>query len=198
MNFTSYLNGTSFASPHTAGEAGLILARYDDNMQDEEIGKFLTMICKDLQTEGFDTYTGHGIPILTNCQKYMTMSIGKTEALVDGVPTTLIAAPELVENRTFVPLRVISENMGYTVNWDKNADNSINVYITGTDFNLKLTTGSRLYYLNGSKLYFDVAPYIKNGSTMLPFRVIAELLGFKVDWLPDEKKVMMMKVVQTR
>jgi hypothetical protein len=198
MNFTSYLNGTSFASPHTAGESGLIIARYDDDMRDEELGKFITMICKDLGDAGFEKWNGNGIPILTNCQKYMTMSIGKTTALMDGVPTTLDAAPELKENRTFVPVRVISETLGFTLTWDKNVDNSLNVYITGNNLTIKLTTGIRTYFVNGTKYFFEVAPYIKNGRTMLPFRALAELLGFKVDWLPDEKKVMMMKVVQTR
>ena len=198
MNFTGYLNGTSFASPYTAGEAGLIAARYDEDMTDEEFGKFMVMISKDLGDAGFEKWNGNGIPILTNCQKYMTMSIGRTGALIDGIPKILDAAPELTENRTFVPVRVISETLGFTVTWDKNADNSINVYITGSDLSVKLTTGSRLYFVNGTKCFFEVAPYIKNGRTMLPFRALAELLGFKVDWLPDERKVMMMKVAQTR
>ncbi|HPD00060.1 MAG TPA: copper amine oxidase N-terminal domain-containing protein [Acetivibrio sp.] len=36
--------------------------------------------------------------------------------------------------------------------------------------------------LNGTKLEFDVKPYIKNGRTMVPFRGIFEALGVEVSW----------------
>jgi hypothetical protein len=37
-------------------------------------------------------------------------------------------------------------------------------------------------YLNGSKLQFDVEPYIKDGRTMVPFRKIFESLGVDISW----------------
>ncbi|HOQ37009.1 MAG TPA: copper amine oxidase N-terminal domain-containing protein [Acetivibrio sp.] len=37
-------------------------------------------------------------------------------------------------------------------------------------------------FLNGTKLEFDVNPYIKNGRTMVPFRGIFEALGVEVSW----------------
>ena len=36
--------------------------------------------------------------------------------------------------------------------------------------------------LNGKKLQFDVAPYIRNGRTMVPMRAIFEALGAEVSW----------------
>ena len=38
--------------------------------------------------------------------------------------------------------------------------------------------------INGieSEVKMDVAPFIKDGRTMLPLRFIAEALGFKVEW----------------
>ncbi len=44
--------------------------------------------------------------------------IGKTTALVDGSKATLDVAPEIINGRTYLPLRFISENLGATVNWD--------------------------------------------------------------------------------
>lgn len=37
-------------------------------------------------------------------------------------------------------------------------------------------------FLNGTKLAFDVKPYIKNGRTMVPFRKIFESLGVDISW----------------
>jgi len=44
--------------------------------------------------------------------------IGKTTALVDGSKTTLDVAPIIINGRTYLPLRFISENLGASVNWD--------------------------------------------------------------------------------
>jgi len=37
-------------------------------------------------------------------------------------------------------------------------------------------------FLNGVEIEFDVAPYIKNGRTMVPFRAIFEALGVEISW----------------
>lgn len=193
MNFMSYLNGTSFASPYTAGEGSLITARYDDDMTDEELFKFFVMICKDLEKTGWDNNTGHGVPILTNCKFYMTMSIGNTNMLIDGVPTTGVA-PELIEGITFVPVRIISESLGFKCSYDTNEDKTLKIKVTDGKTTIEMNTESRIYFVNGTQNYFDVAPYIKSGRTMLPFRDIAELFGCKIGWLPEQKKIMLMKV----
>ena len=195
MNFVSYLNGTSFASPYTGGEASLIAARYDDDMTDEEIFKFLVMICKDLEKTGLDENTGWGVPILTNCNFYMTMSIGNKDMLINGVKKTTDVAPELVDGYTFVPTRIISESLGYSCSYVTNEDKTLKVTITNGITTIILNTDSRIYFVNNVQNYFDVAPYIKNGRTMLPLRTIVELFGVKVEWLPDEKKIMIMKCV---
>lgn len=37
-------------------------------------------------------------------------------------------------------------------------------------------------FVNGQEIYSDVAPFIKDGRTMVPLRVISEALGADVDW----------------
>ena len=44
--------------------------------------------------------------------------IGKTTALVDGSKVTLDVAPEIINGRTYLPLRFISESLGMVVDWD--------------------------------------------------------------------------------
>ena len=44
--------------------------------------------------------------------------IGKTTAIVDGSKATLDVAPEIINGRTYLPLRFVSENLGCTVEWD--------------------------------------------------------------------------------
>ena len=48
----------------------------------------------------------------------MVLTIGRTTALVDGNKVSLDVAPTIINGRTYLPLRFISENLGASVNWD--------------------------------------------------------------------------------
>ena len=43
--------------------------------------------------------------------------------------------------------------------------------------------------VHGNNVETDVAPFIENGRTLVPVRVISETLGFKVQWIAEEEKV---------
>lgn len=49
-------------------------------------------------------------------------------------------------------------------------------------------TGVKLY-VNGTEPNFEVAPFIKEGNTLVPFRAIAEALKAEVSWNGDERSV---------
>ena len=44
-------------------------------------------------------------------------------------------------------------------------------------------------YVNGSRVYPDSDPVIKNDRTLVPIRVVAEALGYKVYWVASERAV---------
>ncbi|MGC8721513.1 MAG: stalk domain-containing protein [Caldisericaceae bacterium] len=48
----------------------------------------------------------------------MILWIGKTTALVDGSKAPLDVAPQIINGRTYIPLRFVSEHLGASVNWD--------------------------------------------------------------------------------
>lgn len=47
---------------------------------------------------------------------------------------------------------------------------------------IKLTVGSTMANVNGATAALDVAPYVKAGRTMVPFRFLSEQLGAYVEW----------------
>lgn len=51
-------------------------------------------------------------------QKLIELWIGKDAAVVDGTLRRLDVAPEIIDGRTVLPLRFVSENLGLKVNWD--------------------------------------------------------------------------------
>ncbi len=50
----------------------------------------------------------------------VNMQIGNKTAYVDGVPVSLDVPPQIINGRTLVPIRFVSENLGAEVGWDSN------------------------------------------------------------------------------
>ncbi|RUS46927.1 copper amine oxidase N-terminal domain-containing protein [Cohnella sp. AR92] len=96
---------------------------------------------------------------------------------IDGVAIKSDVKAEFKNNRTMVPLRIISENLGAKVNWA----NSV-VTIAKGKLTLTLQPGSATAVKNGVKLPLDVKPYIKNNRVMVPLRFIAETFGSTVNY----------------
>jgi hypothetical protein len=78
-------------------------------------------------------------------------------------------------------LRAISEALGATV--DYIADTQGITVVLGTN-TIGLQIGNTSAVVNGTVMTLDAPPYIKNGRTMVPLRVIAEGLGATVEWDP--------------
>lgn len=88
-------------------------------------------------------------------------------------------------NRTMVPLRVVSENMGFKVDW-KGETQEITMTNSGLGRNLNLQIGNTKASLNGKEINIDqtgiIAPIIRGNRTYVPLRFIAENMGYKVDY----------------
>ena len=99
-------------------------------------------------------------------------------------------APEIVNERTFVPLRAIAEDLGTEVGWDGDTQT---ISLTSGDTITYLTIGSldtKTIKNNNTTIgAVDAAPYIKDERTMVPVRFIAETFGMDVDWDGNTRSV---------
>ncbi len=92
----------------------------------------------------------------------------------------LEAAPFVNENdRTMVPVRVISETFGAEVGWD---DPTQTVTVTSGETVLKLVIGSNTAILNGNEVAMDSVPTLVNARTFVPLRFIGEALGYNINY----------------
>ncbi|KMY48675.1 copper amine oxidase N-terminal domain-containing protein [Peribacillus loiseleuriae] len=96
---------------------------------------------------------------------------------MDGVVIASDVNPEIRINRTMVPLRVISENLGAKVNWSDSE-----VTLTKNDMQVILKINSHSVVKNGKTVLLDVKPYIKNNRTFVPMRFLAETFGCNVNY----------------
>lgn len=93
--------------------------------------------------------------------------------------TNNLGYPEIVNDRTMVPLRIISEDMGYSVDWNEVARK---VTITDKDKRVEISIGDSISYVNGQKKNLDSAAYIKGDRTYVPLRFISESFGARVGY----------------
>lgn len=108
-----------------------------------------------------------------------TVNIGNTNISID-------ATPVIIDGRTLIPVRGMSEAMGGAVDWN---DDTKTVTITLGSNKIEMTVDSKTAYFNNKAQTLDVAPTILNGRTMLPARFIAESFGFDVAWDSDTKTI---------
>ncbi len=93
----------------------------------------------------------------------------------------------LVRNGTvLIPLRSMFEQMGATVSYDP-VSKTADVSKEGAD--VKVTVGQPEVVINGESRPLDVAPIVYKGQVLVPIRVISEGMGAFVQWVPDQRVV---------
>lgn len=114
----------------------------------------------------------------------VVLNIGSYNYSVNGVYKTTDTKPVIMNNRTFVPFRLLAETLGgCEVKYDQTTKT-----VTATDgtTNIVMTVGSKEYTVNGVKKTMDVAPFANSDyRTMVPLRVLAESFGCTVEPVKD-------------
>jgi hypothetical protein len=100
-----------------------------------------------------------------------------SKIVIDGTTIVSDVAPETKNNRTMVPLRVISENLGVQVDWS----NSI-VTLTKDKLTVTLTIKNKNAVIDGTEVKLDAKPYLKNNRVYVPLRFISETFNSKIDY----------------
>jgi len=119
----------------------------------------------------------------------IVLTIGSVVAMVNGEPVVNDVAPIIKGERTFLPIRLIAEELGATVTWNE-ADQSVT--IVKDDMAIVIYIGQAFALVNGSPVALDEPAFIVNGRTYLPLRFIAENLGAEVIWDGQARTVTIM------
>ena len=98
--------------------------------------------------------------------------------------------PEIVNDRTFVPLRAIVEGFGAEVDWDGETQ-SISITRDGIVNHLQISSADVSTETDGtvSAAVLDAPPYIKDERTMVPLRYISEGFGLLVEWNGEDRVI---------
>lgn len=111
--------------------------------------------------------------------KTIVLQIGSTAVIVDDQAIINDVAPVIRNDRTLVPIRVITEALGGQVAWNE-AAKEVTLTVNGKE--IKMTIGKVLEK-------YGVAPIIIGGRTFVPVRFVADELGAVTTWDDATKTV---------
>ncbi|HZK17871.1 MAG TPA: stalk domain-containing protein [Clostridia bacterium] len=108
---------------------------------------------------------------------------GDINLVIDGQNIESPLPPMIVNGRTLVPIRLVTETMGADVGWD---GDTRTVTVTKGNRSVKLWIDNKLVDYSGKGLNYgvsDVAPQIfGEGTTFVPIRLVSNALGVSVGW----------------
>lgn len=113
----------------------------------------------------------------------IVLKIGSCNVNVDDATVSSDAAPVIVDGSTMVPLRIITETLGGTADWD-GTNRTVTLHIDGKTLTMtidKIIPG------------FDVTPVIIHDRTYVPIRYVAEALGATVQWAAETQQIIIEK-----
>lgn len=201
--FLHNTGGTGLKGSISSNQEWLLLGR---NQYDDDTEKIVcTLDARSLKAgtyKGAITFTGNDqqviVPVNLHCIVWITLQIGSTTIEVNKVEETIMAAPYLFENRTYLPVRKLVESLpilhylkNAELKWD---DQQRKVTILVGEKTIELWVDNPIAKINGQSIQMDptnthIAPQIKEGRTFLPLRFIAENLGYKVEWIPSAQTI---------
>jgi len=101
-------------------------------------------------------------------------------------------AVQIVDDRTMVPVRFVSEHLGFRVEWIASMEMVMFIHPRNLAQNIGLMIGQyRLYCTMNGALDMDVPAMIIDNRTYIPIRFFAEIIGFEIDWDEDTRTVIL-------
>lgn len=113
-------------------------------------------------------------------------SAASNSIFLDGQELTQPANAQagLVNGSVMVPIRVISEGLGYEVGWEKQTGT---VAIKQASRSLQLFIDNPNAVVDGSDVTLSAPPMLQGDTTLVPLRFIGEQMGLKVSWDNETK-----------
>ncbi|SDC63067.1 peptidoglycan endopeptidase LytE [Paenibacillus sp. UNCCL117] len=84
-------------------------------------------------------------------------------------------------NTLQIPLRLLVENLGYGIEWSKEAD-IVKVTLANEERTIVLQTGDNHAVVDGKQVTMDAPAQFSQGRVYLPLRFVSETFGYRVQW----------------
>jgi len=92
----------------------------------------------------------------------------------------------IIDGRSMVPLRYVTESLGASVTYDSRTRNT---NISLDDQHVNMSTGSNIAFVDGNRVVMDTTPALIDGVTYVPVRFVSTNLGMDVIWISQTRQV---------
>lgn len=180
-------SGTQSQTPET--DFAITGTSYDDTKI--QSGATYYYILKPVLQDGSEGTLSNEASAAASSGGTIVLTLGSPMMTVNGVSKEIDpgkgTVPAVVNQRTFIPIRAVIEEMGGTAGWDQ-AEQKVTITLGSSV--VELWIGSTAIRVNGVQTSMDVTPYVSSTCrTMLPVRFVTESLGLNVDWNSVDQSV---------
>jgi hypothetical protein len=116
------------------------------------------------------------------------LTIGNYIAFVNNQPIKMDVPAQIINNRTYVPLRFIGDAIGAKINWIPYPTNEIQIQYKEKLIHLWINSSQMVIEYapelkkEPEKKEIDSVPLIQKNRTLVPIRFITETFGSLVEW----------------
>lgn len=138
-----------------------------------------------------ENLTATGTVVFTDCTSKVLFV--KTSAGVERFELT--TSTKLTSGDKISACTDLKEGMTVTLTYDKKGTKTVvtKIIMPPPKTIIKLTIGLGAMSVNGKNQLIDAPPYIKDGSTMVPLRVVTEAFGASLTWNQSDKRITLQK-----
>lgn len=91
-----------------------------------------------------------------------------------------------IKGSVMIPIRVVSENLGFKVEWDKTSQT---VTVTDNSTTVRMTVGSTQADIDGTPVTMNISPQLNKNTTYVPLRFVSKEMGMNIEWDNKQKIV---------
>ncbi|WP_019637719.1 stalk domain-containing protein [Paenibacillus fonticola] len=123
----------------------------------------------------------------------------QVKVVLDDSVISFATQPEVEKGYTMVPVRALSEMMGYKVGL---LDNQRTIELAKGEVSIKLQLGSEVISVQNAaseaeeQRVIEAAPYTKDGRIYVPIRFFSEAFGADVQWDPYTRTVVLREITE--
>lgn len=121
------------------------------------------------------------------------------KVLLNGEKINFDVQPQIIDDRTMVPMRAIFEALGAKVEWIEHDEYRKEIKATKDGKTIVLWIGEIVMSIENAdgseheEIILDVPPAIVDSRTLVPVRAVSEALDCKVDWNGENREVLIVK-----
>jgi len=108
------------------------------------------------------------------------------DVIIDGVELELDVPPQIIDDRTMVPMRGIFEALGADVYWE---DYGQIITVTLDETIILKQIGNRNMHLDGVVIAMDAPPTLIDGTTFVSVWAVVASFGMDLDWDSDGQTI---------